>query len=133
VSQVVYTEDLTRDHVMLPEELRFSSSDRLISYLPLNHIAAQVGHILLREPSCDSSLSPPVCQIADVHWPVLTGAQVFFARPDALSAGTLFETVREVKPTVFFGVPRIWEKVHQAMKARPFEEWPRWGFGWSLM
>jgi long-chain acyl-CoA synthetase len=57
----------------------------LLSYLPLSHIAEQ---------------------ISSIHAPILIGMQVYFARS--------FETVpahlKEVRPTVFFGVPRVWEK-----------------------
>jgi long-chain-fatty-acid--CoA ligase ACSBG len=40
---------------------------------------------------------------------------VFFAGPDALS-GSLIETLKEVKPTFFFSVPRVWEKIEEKMK-----------------
>jgi len=40
----------------------------------------------------------------------------YFAASDALR-GTLIQTVRQVGPTVFFGVPRIWEKIHEKMEA----------------
>eukprot|EP00696_Hemimastix_kukwesjijk_P019251 gnl/Hemi2/8468_TR2929_c0_g1_i1.p1 gnl/Hemi2/8468_TR2929_c0_g1~~gnl/Hemi2/8468_TR2929_c0_g1_i1.p1 ORF type:complete len:656 (-),score=207.83 gnl/Hemi2/8468_TR2929_c0_g1_i1:111-2078(-) len=68
--------------------------DHFISYLPLSHIAAQM---------------------ADIHGPIATGSQVWFAQPDALR-GSLAETLREVRPTVFFGVPRVWEKMMDAVK-----------------
>lgn len=43
------------------------------------------------------------------------GSKVYFARPDAL-AGTLVETLKWAKPTIFFGVPRIWEKFEDKLK-----------------
>ena len=57
----------------------------LLSYLPLSHIAEQV---------------------ATIHGPILWGFQVYFAR----SLEKLPEDLRAVRPTVFFGVPRVWEK-----------------------
>jgi long-chain-fatty-acid--CoA ligase ACSBG len=70
-----------------------SVDDRLISYLPLSHIAAQM---------------------LDIYLPVLTGACVYFALPDALK-GTLAIQLQCIKPTLFFGVPRVWEKIYEKM------------------
>ena len=39
---------------------------------------------------------------------------VYFANRDALK-GTLVATLKEALPTVFFGVPRVWEKVQEKM------------------
>ncbi|KFO64679.1 Long-chain-fatty-acid--CoA ligase ACSBG2, partial [Corvus brachyrhynchos] len=65
------------------------------SYLPLSHIAAQMSDI----------------------WSAMTfGVQVYFAQPDALK-GSLVETLREVRPTAFLGVPRVWEKMEEKMKS----------------
>jgi long-chain-fatty-acid--CoA ligase ACSBG len=69
--------------------------DRIISYLPLSHIAAQ---------------------IIDLHAPMYIGAQTWFAQPDALK-GSLTKTLAEVRPAIFFGVPRVWEKIAEAMGA----------------
>ncbi|XP_025966642.2 long-chain-fatty-acid--CoA ligase ACSBG2 isoform X2 [Dromaius novaehollandiae] len=66
----------------------------VVSYLPLSHIAAQM---------------------IDIWLPLTFGAQVCFAQPDALK-GTLVDTLREVRPTAFLGVPRVWEKMEEKMK-----------------
>lgn len=67
-----------------------NNADIMISYLPLSHIAAQM---------------------LDMHVPIKTGTQIFFAQPDALK-GSLGATLKDVRPTVFFGVPRVWEKIY---------------------
>eukprot|EP01031_Cornospumella_fuschlensis_P007437 gene7437-9210_t len=69
--------------------------DRAISYLPLSHIAAQ---------------------LIDVYCIMTLGAKVYFAQPDALK-GSLTVTMKEVHPTFFFGVPRVWEKIQEKMAA----------------
>jgi long-chain acyl-CoA synthetase len=62
-----------------------SPDDMLLSYLPLSHIAEQV---------------------CTIYGPVLNGLQVSFAE----SFERLPENLKEVRPTLFFGVPRVWEK-----------------------
>jgi long-chain acyl-CoA synthetase len=63
----------------------FSNDDVALSYLPLSHIAEQ---------------------ICTIHGPLLNGVQVYFAE----SLESLPQNLREVRPTAFFGVPRVWEK-----------------------
>jgi long-chain-fatty-acid--CoA ligase ACSBG len=75
-------------------EIDINETDRFVSYLPLSHVAAQ---------------------LLDIHIPMLTGASVTFATPDALK-GELVQTLQSVRPTVFFGVPRVWEKIYEKMK-----------------
>ena len=61
------------------------SDDCSLSYLPLSHIAEQMFSI---------------------HGPITAGCAVYFAE----SIDKVPDNVKEVQPTVFFGVPRIWEK-----------------------
>lgn len=42
------------------------------------------------------------------------GCSVYFCQPDALK-GSLTVTMREVRPTLFFSVPRVWEKIQEKM------------------
>lgn len=51
----------------------------------------------------------------DIYGPMYLGASVFIAQPDALK-GSLVDTLKEAKPTVFFGVPRVWEKMAEKMQ-----------------
>jgi long-chain-fatty-acid--CoA ligase ACSBG len=76
------------DHYMV-----MNHEDRAISYLPLSHIAAQ---------------------LIDIHCIMMLGASCWFAQPDALK-GSLTKTLAEVRPTFFFGVPRVWEKIQEKM------------------
>ncbi len=64
---------------------------RIISYLPLSHIAAQ---------------------LIDIFCIMFLGGSTWFAQPDALK-GTLTLTMKQVRPTFFFGVPRVWEKMQE--------------------
>jgi len=76
--------------------------EHVVSYLPLSHIAAQ---------------------ILDIHGPMFMTAlgtyptTVHFARPTALK-GTLGDTLKKCRPTIFFGVPRVWEKIQEKMVAK---------------
>ena len=71
---------------------------RVLSYLPLSHIAEQV---------------------LSLHGPLLLGAQVFFAD----STDSVPQNLKEVRPTFFFGVPRVWEKfkarAEEGFRAQP--------------
>jgi long-chain acyl-CoA synthetase len=65
-------------------------TDVILSYLPLCHIGERT---------------------MSVYHAINMGFTVFFAEgPD-----TVPENLREVSPTFFFGVPRIWEKFHSAI------------------
>lgn len=66
----------------------------VVSYLPLSHSAGM---------------------LLDIHLPYFCGACVYFAQPDALK-GTLKNTLVECRPTIFLGVPRVWEKFAEKMQ-----------------
>lgn len=66
---------------------------RMVSYLPLSHVAAQ---------------------FSDLGGFMMEGSHLFFAEPTALQ-GTLIQTLQEVRPTFFFSVPRVWEKIYDKM------------------
>lgn len=85
---ITWTSQNIIDHYM-----DLNHTDRVISYLPLSHIAAQ---------------------LIDIFCMLLLGGCTYFAQPDALK-GTLTTTMKEVKPTFFFGVPRVWEKIQEKM------------------
>ena len=68
----------------------------LLSYLPLSHIAAQMLDFMI---GC------------------CTGGSIYFATSDALKGG-LLPLLQQVRPTFLFGVPRVWEKIMDAMKEK---------------
>lgn len=73
--------------------LNAGKNDRLVSFLPCSHIAANT---------------------IDIVGALINGIQISFADPDALK-GTLGKSMKEVKPSVFVAVPRVFEKIHEAM------------------
>ena len=74
--------------------LHLSHEERVVSYLPLSHIAGQ---------------------LTDIYLPIWVGGCAYFAQPDSLKGSGLTKLLKEVHPTFFFGVPRVWEKMHEKM------------------
>lgn len=70
------------------------SQNRIVSYLPLSHIAGILFDVMLH---------------------IVAGSELYFARPDAL-AGTLVQTLTWARPTQFLAVPRVWEKFEDKLK-----------------
>lgn len=68
-------------------------NDSSVSYLPLSHIAEQMFTL---------------------HAPATVGYPVFYAE----SIQRVPENLKSVQPTVVFGVPRIWEKMHAKVASR---------------
>ncbi len=66
---------------------------RMVSYLPLSHIAEQMFSI---------------------HAAITIGYEIWYAR----SMETLLEDMQAARPTILFGVPRVWEKMHAKLSAR---------------
>ncbi|HEU4540723.1 MAG TPA: AMP-binding protein [Jiangellaceae bacterium] len=70
-----------------------NESDVTLSYLPLCHVVERAGTIWLNAGA---------------------GTTVHFAE----SIDTVQDNLREVQPTLFFAVPRIWEKIHAGIQIK---------------
>ena len=79
-------DNITWTSARLLETIGGSPDDVIASYLPLSHIAEQ---------------------IISLHSPISMGATTWFAE----SLDRLGENLLEIRPTVFIGVPRVWEKI----------------------
>ncbi|HLT99320.1 MAG TPA: AMP-binding protein [Burkholderiaceae bacterium] len=72
------------------DRLQLEADSKHLSYLPLCHVAEQMLTTFV---------------------PIYLGSQINFGE----SLRTVQEDLREVAPTLFLGVPRIWEKLHAAI------------------
>ena len=71
------------------------TKERFVSYLPLNHIAAQM---------------------LDIYIPIYIASTVWIADKGALKKSTLRYTLQEAHPTIFASVPRVWEKIMEKVE-----------------
>ncbi|XP_027850701.2 very long-chain-fatty-acid--CoA ligase bubblegum-like [Aphis gossypii] len=91
---MVSHDNLTYNAYMITKFLSLvNGKEVLVSYLPLSHVAAQ---------------------ITDIYSAITLGAQVYFGEKDALK-GSLVNTLQAARPTVFLGVPRVWEKINEKL------------------
>ncbi len=83
--------------------------DERICFLPLCHVAERLG---------------------GAYFALYTGAKLNFVE----SPDTVPENVREISPTVFAAVPRVWEKFHSAVTIALAEASPlqRAVYGWAI-
>lgn len=78
--------------------------ERYLSYLPLSHVAGMMIDIVA-----------PVILTSDTNsqsW--CTG---YFARPYDLKVGTIKDRLQAARPTIFLGVPLVWEKIADKIRA----------------
>jgi long-chain acyl-CoA synthetase len=92
-----------------PDNKSIGPDDLILTYLPLCHVAERIF-------STWSSVS---------HGPSLNFAE---------SIETVQQNLREIQPTVFFAVPRIWERIHAsiAIKGRDATWFKRIWFGFGM-
>ncbi len=88
-------ENLSWTSQRLVEVLKMKTRGRTLSYLPLSHIAEQT---------------------ASIHGPITSGGVVYFA--ESLQPEKIVENLKQAQPTLFFGVPRIWERFHAVISGR---------------
>lgn len=69
-------------------------NERILSYLPLSHAAAQA---------------------ADLFMGLVCGACVYFGDKNVLK-GSMVDNLKSMKPTILFGVPRVWEKIKEGLE-----------------
>jgi long-chain acyl-CoA synthetase len=89
----------------LSHVIMFRANDSVVSVLPLCHIAERMFSLI---------------------FPMYAGYTVNFAE----SVNTLQEDMREISPTAFLNVPRIWEKMHSNIMIRMQDAvfFKRWAF-----
>jgi long-chain acyl-CoA synthetase len=92
-----------------PDNRPIGPDDLILTYLPLCHVAERIF-------STWSSVS---------HGPSLNFAE---------SIETVQQNLREIQPTIFFAVPRIWERIHAsiAIKGRDATWFKRMWFGLGM-
>jgi long-chain acyl-CoA synthetase len=85
--------NLRAEAIAVAERIGLNADTRHLSYLPLCHVAEQMLTTMA---------------------PLYLGSQVNFGE----TIRTVQEDLREVAPSMFLGVPRIWEKLHSAIHIR---------------
>jgi long-chain acyl-CoA synthetase len=75
------------------QQMGFTEDDTILSYLPLCHVAEKILSLFL---------------------PLTSGAIVHFGE----AMETVQADLREVSPTIFLGVPRIWEKMNATVAVK---------------
>lgn len=86
-------ENLAWTSRMLAQVATMEPGGRSLSYLPLSHIAEQM---------------------ATIHGPITVGGTVYYAE----SIDKIADNLKDCRPHLFFGVPRIWEKFHSAINGK---------------
>jgi long-chain-fatty-acid--CoA ligase ACSBG len=78
-----------------------SEQERGLSYLPLSHVAGLVVDVIM-----------PMSNNSGTSY-----STMFFARPYDLKAGSVKDRLQVAKPTAFLGVPLVWEKIADRIRA----------------
>ncbi len=90
----------------------------MLSYRNMRGVAPGIADRLSMDAHSVHLSYLPLCHVAEqmlsTFVPIYLGAQVNFGE----SIRTVQEDLREVAPTIFLGVPRIWEKLHAAISIK---------------
>jgi long-chain acyl-CoA synthetase len=107
VALMVYTSGTTGPPkgAMLTHKNMLALASRLSSVIPLTQKDQVVSYL-------------PLCHIAERLMSVVLALYAGYAVNFAESIDTIQESLYEIAPTIFVGVPRIWEKMHSAIQIR---------------
>lgn len=86
-------ENLAWTSKQLTKTMGSENGDSILSFLPLSHIAEQM---------------------VTIHGPITYGGAAYYAE----SIAKVPDNLKEVQPTIFFAVPRIWEKFHAKLQSK---------------
>ncbi|MGL4289533.1 MAG: AMP-dependent synthetase/ligase [Phreatobacter sp.] len=108
-AMITHRNILAASSVINNETLRQNEDDQRMAFLPLCHVAERIGGQFLA---------------------LYSGATLNFVE----NPETVPENVREISPTIFFAVPRIWEKFYSGVMIRLAEATAlqRFVYGWSI-
>lgn len=111
LSTIVYTSGTTGD-----------PRGALHSYRTIGQIATTVGPAMGYRPDDDYIVHLPLNHTAEYTYTIVLGSQVGWRMTFADSPATLPHDLVDARPTVMFGVPRIFEKVRDDLNRRPPDE-----------
>ena len=94
---IIYLASTVKKHVQDDTVFGTRGQERVISYLPLSHVAGMMVDIIL--PLVGTANNP-------TGW-----MTICFARAYDLKLGTIGDRLRAIQPSLFLGVPRVWEKM----------------------
>ncbi|WP_439572021.1 AMP-dependent synthetase/ligase [Phreatobacter sp.] len=108
-AMITHSNILSAIRIIVNESIRQNEDDQRMAFLPLCHVAERVGGQFLA---------------------LFSGATLNFVE----NPETVPDNVREIAPTIFFAVPRIWEKFYSAVMIRLKEATPlqRALYGWAI-
>eukprot|EP00038_Savillea_parva_P007859 m.172964 g.172964 ORF g.172964 m.172964 type:complete len:757 (+) comp13615_c0_seq1:43-2313(+) len=94
--------DATAALTGMPAVCASATEERILSYLPLSHVAGMMVDVVM----------PIVATATRPGW-----VCACFARPYDIKLGSVVQRTKAVKPTMFLGVPRVWEKLAEKLQA----------------
>lgn len=107
----------------------------MISYANIHGVAPGIIERLRLQPDSSHLSYLPLCHVAEqmltTFVPIYLGSVVCFGE----SIRTVQEDLREIAPTLFLGVPRIWEKLHSSIMIKITEtgRFRRWLFDKAIV
>jgi long-chain-fatty-acid--CoA ligase ACSBG len=100
---IIYLSRTVKKHLEDDTVFGTRGQERVISYLPLSHVAGMMLDIIM-----------PLVSTAGNSNGFTT---ICFARPYDLKIGTIGDRLRAIQPSMFLGVPRVWEKMQDKILA----------------